>query len=555
MKSAIQPDDRGSTNSNLPGGSFPLLAPRDKVEVDGDYAKYVLIVLMLVHVFNYIDRQILTILAEDIKADLGFSDGDLGFLAGTAFAVFFAIFGIPLGRLADRWNRTKMISLGLGFWSLMTTLSGTAKSFSNLAIFRFGVGVGEASATPAAYSILYDYFSPKIRTTVLAVYTSGLYIGMGLGLFLGGSILDSWNSSWPDPSLAPFGLKGWQAAFMLVGFPGLLLALWVSTLKEPVRGQGDGIVSADVGTENPIRLFLTEMLPMIPLVNLWVLRRAGAGFKDLITNLVAGGTLVLTAVFLIYLTGDSLQWWALAIGYYCAFSWVQSLRCQDPVCFSLVFRCKTLTHLYIGVGLIVFTASAWGFWSIPYLQRNYSVNPSELGTVIGLSISVAGLLGVLLGGMLADKLRQYTQRGKLYVAFIANVISLVILFAILCTGQLYLTYLLCFIYFLSTPITHAPQTSTITDLTIPRTRAIAVSLYIMLTIFLGAALGPYCVGLISDGLSTANGMESGEALRQAMMWGLVPQAIGIVFLLLAIKHLPADENSIVERARALGEKF
>ncbi len=128
-------------------------------EIGGRYAKYVLFVLVLVYVFNFIDRQILSVLAEEIKADIGISDAEIGFLYGTAFAVFYAIFGIPLGRLADVWIRSRLISLGLLFWSVMTAMSGTARSFGSLAVFRFGVGIGEASATPAAFSMLSDYFS------------------------------------------------------------------------------------------------------------------------------------------------------------------------------------------------------------------------------------------------------------------------------------------------------------------------------------------------------------------------------------------------------------
>ena len=526
----------------------------DKETVDGPYARYALLVLMLVYVFNFIDRQILTILAEDIKADLNLSDGDLGFLAGTAFAVFYAIFGIPLGRLADKWQRIRMISIGLGFWSLMTVLSGTAKGFSSLAIFRFGVGIGEASATPAAYSILYDYFPPKVRTTVLAVYNSGLYIGMGCGLFLGGSILDAWNNAWPDSNSAPLGLKGWQAAFMAVGLPGLLLALWVSTLKEPLRGQGDGLVVSGTERVKPIRYFLIEMLPMIPLVNLWVLSCAGASPRLLVINISTACVLVLTAVLLIDVTGDNLQWIALTLGFYCAFSWMQSLSCHDPVCFSLLFRCKTLVYIYVGVGLSVFTGAAWAFWSIPYLQRFYGVSATELGAVIGVSIAVAGLLGVLIGGIASDRLRQRNQRGKLYVAVIGNLFALLTLLLILSTDQLAVAYILSFFYFLVGPVAHAPLTSTVTDLTIPRARGVAVSLYIMVTIFLGAALGPYLIGLLSD-LFSADGVAVGQALRQAMFLGLAPHALGILLLLLATLHLPSDEDSILDRARQVGEEI
>ena len=204
------------------------------------YARYVLGVLVLVYVFNFLDRQILAILAERIRSDLGIGDAELGFLYGTAFAVFFAVFGIPLGRLADVWDRRKLIALGLALWSLMTVLSGFARSFPELAIARIGVGIGEASAAPAAFSLLSDYFPPARRATVLAIYSSGIYIGAGLGLGLGGLIVDRWDAAFTNAP-PPFGLAGWQVAFLVVGLPGLLLAGWVSTLSEPARGVVDGV--------------------------------------------------------------------------------------------------------------------------------------------------------------------------------------------------------------------------------------------------------------------------------------------------------------------------
>ena len=193
---------------------------RTNPEIGGRYARYVLGVLIVVYVFNFIDRQILSILAEEIKADLGIGDADIGFLYGTAFAVFYAIFGIPLGRLADVWVRKSLIAAGLAFWSAMTALSGTARSFTSLAVYRFGVGIGEASASPAAFSMLSDYFSPAQRATVLSIYSSGIYIGAGIGLFLGGVVVDGWNGAFPQVDQAPLGLKAWQVAFFVSVFPG-----------------------------------------------------------------------------------------------------------------------------------------------------------------------------------------------------------------------------------------------------------------------------------------------------------------------------------------------
>ena len=128
-------------------------APGHSEEIGGPYARYVLGVLVLVYVFNFLDRQIISILAEELKRDLGLSDDQLGFLYGTVFAVFYAIFGLPLGRLADVWTRRTVIALGLTLWSGMTALSGLSSNFAQISAARVGVGVGEASATPAAFSI------------------------------------------------------------------------------------------------------------------------------------------------------------------------------------------------------------------------------------------------------------------------------------------------------------------------------------------------------------------------------------------------------------------
>src|SRR5690349_13072474 len=148
-------------------------------------ARVALAALTAVYVLNYLDRQILSILAEDVKRDLALTDAQVGFLYGTAFAVFYAVFGLPLGRLADTWTRTRVIAWGLSLWSLMTAASGFARTCGGLALARFGVGVGESSANPASFSLIADWFPPERRATAMAVYQTGLYVGTGLGLGIG----------------------------------------------------------------------------------------------------------------------------------------------------------------------------------------------------------------------------------------------------------------------------------------------------------------------------------------------------------------------------------
>ena len=190
-----------------PTAANPPLPAKPDDDAPEWYPRYVLAVLVVVYVLNFLDRQILSILNEHIKADLGLTDAQMGFLFGTAFAVFYALFGIPLGRLADVWVRRSLISAGLAFWSAMTALSGLSQNFAQIAAARIGVGIGEASASPAAFSLLSDWFPPRRRATVLAIYSSGIYIGAGLGLGIGGLVVDRWDAAFPSGT-GPFGFRG-----------------------------------------------------------------------------------------------------------------------------------------------------------------------------------------------------------------------------------------------------------------------------------------------------------------------------------------------------------
>ena len=183
---------------------------------------YVLAILTLVYTFNHIDRQILLILIEPIKADLQISDSAIGLLTGFAFAVFYATFGIPIAMWADRGNRRNILSLALAIWSGMTALSGLALNFWHLLIARMGVGVGEAGGTPPATSMISDLYAPKERAFALGIYTSGIGLGILAGFIIGGFVYQAF---------------GWRVAFFVAGIPGILLALLVRfSLKEPKRG-------------------------------------------------------------------------------------------------------------------------------------------------------------------------------------------------------------------------------------------------------------------------------------------------------------------------------
>lgn len=197
--------------------------------VSDRYRSYVVWLLFFVYVLNFVDRQILTILIQPIKQEFALSDTQAGLLGGLAFAFLYSTLGIPIARYADRSNRVTIIATSLAVWSLFTAATGLARSFTQLLLARVAVGIGEAGCSPAAYSIISDYFKPEKRSTALAIYSMGIYGGVFVGFLVGGTVAQAY---------------GWRAAFYTVGLPGLVFALIVKlTLREPPRGFSEGIAS------------------------------------------------------------------------------------------------------------------------------------------------------------------------------------------------------------------------------------------------------------------------------------------------------------------------
>lgn len=197
------------------------------------YRNYALFILMLGYTANYVDRQILAILLEPIKQDLGVSDTQLGFLSGITFAIFYATLGVPIAMLADRTNRRNIVAAAIAIFSTMTVVCGFVTSFAQLALARIGVGIGEAGSSPPSHSMISDMFPPEKRASAMGIYSLGINIGILIGFLVGG-----WVTQW----------YGWRAAFLVVGAPGLLIALLIRfTLKEPQRGHADGTTAQAAG--------------------------------------------------------------------------------------------------------------------------------------------------------------------------------------------------------------------------------------------------------------------------------------------------------------------
>lgn len=196
-----------------------------QVGVTAGARRYALAILVAVYTFNFIDRQILAILLPAIKAEFEVSDWVLGFLAGPAFALFYATLGVPIALLADRFNRRNLIALALAIWSGMTALSAAAGSVLHLTLARIGVGIGEAGCSPPAHSMISDYYPPEQRSTAMGVFTLGISVGIMIAYLAGGWVVEN---------------IGWREAFLIVGIPGVLLAVVVRfTVTEPPRGMSD----------------------------------------------------------------------------------------------------------------------------------------------------------------------------------------------------------------------------------------------------------------------------------------------------------------------------
>lgn len=199
------------------------------------YAWYTVILLTLAYIFSFIDRYILGLLIEPIKADLGLSDTQIGLLLGLAFAIFYVSMGIPLGILADRKRRTWIVAAGITIWSLATALSGLARNFAQLFVARLSIGVGEATLSPCALSIISDSFPKAKRARAIAVYLTALSLGSGIAYLVGGQVI-AWSNSVSQIDLPLVGVvKPWQFTFIAVGLPGLIVAALMFFLREPTR--------------------------------------------------------------------------------------------------------------------------------------------------------------------------------------------------------------------------------------------------------------------------------------------------------------------------------
>lgn len=528
-----------------PNGATPAAANEAPVPA---YSWYALGVLVLVYILNFVDRQILSILANDIKADLKVDDAFLGFLYGTAFAIFYALFGIPLGKLADSWKRVRLMSIGLALWSLMTAFSGFAKNGAMLTGARIGVGVGEATASPSAYSLISDWFPARLRATALAIYSSGLYFGGGVSLLIGGLIVEGWNKAYPNGG--PLGLVGWQAAFVWVGLPGLLLAVWVLTLREPVRGLIDGIPTEE--DPAPFRGFVDELMLIIPpFTFIGALRRGPGAFAiNVLAALACAGAALLLTRWINAGPGKivpavSDQWLFLAIGYYAVFSWASALRSRDLPTFRLTWGSPAFLATILGYGMVSFMSYASSFFSAPYGELAFNIPKTQIGWLLGAPAAVAGFLGVIAGGRVADWLFVRHPAGRLFVVMFGLLAPLPATWLMFTTDDRTVFFVLASLSQFLAASALGAAAATSQSLVLPRMRGVATATFFLATTLVGLALGPFLAGWVS----AQQGGDISYGVR-SILWAT---PIGFVCLLAAIRLVPEAARSLTARAEAAGE--
>jgi MFS family permease len=500
---------------------------------------FVLVVCVLVYASSVADRQVLAVLAEYVKHDLRLSDADLGFLLGTAFAVFYAVFGIPAGRIADIWSRTRLTALGMSAWSVLTGCCALVRSFPLFALLRIGVGIGESSSSPAVYSLLYDYFPKKWHSTVFAIYSGGIFIGAGLGIMGGGFLADTWTRWFPDFRQAPLGLRGWQVTFLVLGIPGLLLAAAVMRIGER---RPNRVVAPQALRE------LCALLPFIGLAIVAYERRWTAVAVNALLLAAAGFLAWSLAVW----TGSTMQWLVVGLGIYACASAAQSIWVNDRASFRFIAS-RTMLVGNVGVAGCVFLTTGLLAWLPTLLQRVYGASAAASGAILGLSYLVAGFGGSLCGGFVADRWEKVIgPRARMAVALSSYLASLVITVLLVTTSSRIMATLLCVPVQFLTSMYLGPCAASVNSLVPPRMRATASAMYIATLVVFGSALGPYVMGYLSDRLID-RGYASGPALAHAILLSLVSAAPTVICLLLGLRWIRTGANARRRLAIELGE--
>lgn len=523
----------GVATKSMNGGSMTAAAASIPAS-----AYLALALLASANLLNYLDRFVVSILAEAIKADLKLDDAQLGFLLGTAFAIFYSIVGIAMGGISDRLSRKKLMAFGLALWSGMTALGGAATSFATLAAARIGVGVGEAAANPCSHSLLADIFPPRNRALALGVYLAGTFLGGALAMAVGGYFLQHWSSSMcmAVPIAGACDLAAWKAALFAVGIPGFPLALLLLTIREPAR--------ASRKTHQSTAVIVREFSAALPPFTLFTVSREG-GPAALRRNLGLLALIAVAAALLVAVTGDYAQWIAFGVGAYVVVTWGQIQSLRDRPLFAVTFGDRTFVYAMVATALIACVGGAINVWAAPFAMRMHDMNPSELGLRLGVIHTVGAIIGVISGGWIADKWKQRDPRAPLGMAAISisGTLPSVLVMLLVTDVELFLVAYAAVSLFGA--LWSGASAALVQDLVLPRMRGSAAACYSLIAIVVASGTGPYWAGKVSAVTGS---------LTAGMLSLLVLAPIAIFFLWLAARRLPHETpEARLALATAAGE--
>lgn len=528
----------------------------------GRYGWHAIVLMSSAQMMSMLDRQILAILAPKIREDLGIGDAEMGLLYGTVFALFYALFSLPLGRLVDGWNRTRLLGICIAAWSFFAGLAAFAQSFLVLAISRLGVGVGEAATQPAANSILFDSLPKGRRGIAMGGLGVGLALGLGLSMALGGIAAEWWDERVAAGGAA-FGFKGWQFAFLVAALPGFPLAWLIYRLKEPVRGAMDGIPAKE--DPAPFKASAAVLGAVTPGTNWLYLWRHDAGARQWAINLVGLALIIGMAALMVSITGEFsprpplqfgggfsldphvLQWSVIGFGAFVVLNLFQSFKLTDRATYHVALN-PSLVLLMVMGGLQ--TAINYGvmFASPQILNRQFGLSMSDVGIQFGLLSAVLAAIGALVAGPLADWLSsKMGPKGMIWLVLLSLSLSPfagVWTYSADTVADFYLRFT---VYSLILTLWLPPTYALLLGLALPRMRGIIFSTYLVIMTLLGQGLGPYLVGIISD--------QNGGDLASALIRLNLVCPVIVLLLLIILWRYPNDELAMLDRARRGGEEI
>ena len=508
---------------------------------------------------SLLDRQILSILAPSISRDLGIGDAEIGLLYGTLFALFYALFSLPLGRLVDGWIRTRLLGICILSWSLATGLAAFAQSFAVLAISRLGVGIGEGAAQPGANSIIFDTFPRNRRGTAMAAMGIATALGLGLSMALGGFVAQWWDTRYAAGD-APLGFSGWQFAFLVAALPGLVLAWALFRMKEPLRGGMDGLPAEN--DAHPFKASAAVLGAVTPGANWFMLWHRNAGARQWAINLgglalILGVCWTMTQVtqdfsprppleaFGTSLDPHVLQWFVVGFGAFVVLNLFQSLKLTDKPSYNVMLSPSLLLLFVVGGLQTAINYGVMGF-TPSFLIREYGLDQATTGLQFGLLAAALGVAGPVIAGPLSDFLTtRMGAKGRVWLTLASLGVSPFFGIWTYSSPDPFNFYLRFSVYSIILTLWLPPIYSLYYDLVLPRMRGMASSTYIIVSTLLGLGMGPYFVGIVSD----RNGGDLGRAIISIN----VVAPVIVVILVYVLTRIQRDEDSLRERARAGGE--